>query len=82
MGGCALTFFANNFIIFDKSIFKNIYIPFAPGDNGGALGAAFVVGKKYQAKLKNLKSPYLGNNFTNEYIETVSKMYLTIWNMN
>ena len=72
-GGCALNSSANNFITSDKSIFKNIYIPFAPGDNGGALGAAFVVGKKYQTKLKNLKSPYLGNNFTNEYIETVLK---------
>ena len=41
-GGCALNSSANEFLTNDNKYFKNVYIPFAPGDNGGAIGAALV----------------------------------------
>ena len=48
-GGCALNSSANNFLISEK-FNKNIFIPFAPGDNGGSLGAAFYINKKINEK--------------------------------
>ena len=35
----------------DKKLFEKVYIPYAPGDNGGALGAAFVVSMKYNNEI-------------------------------
>ena len=61
-GGCALNSSANRFLTNDNKYFKNVYIPFAPGDNGGAIGAALVVSSKYVNKVDNLKSPYLEIN--------------------
>jgi carbamoyltransferase len=72
-GGCALNSSANNFLISDKSMFKNIFIPFAPGDNGGAIGAAFVAASKYNIKFENLKSPYLGVDYSVKYIDLALK---------
>ena len=46
-GGCALNSSANKFLTLSDKFFKNIYITFAPGDNGGALGAAFTVSANY-----------------------------------
>ena len=37
-GGCALNSSANKFLIYEDN-FENLYIPFSPGDGGGALGA-------------------------------------------
>ncbi len=70
-GGCALNSSANNFITNNKKFFKEVYINCAPGDNGGALGAAFIVASKYNLTPNNLKSPYLGNNYDNDYINNV-----------
>ena len=67
-GGCALNSSANRFITNEKRLFKNIYIPCAPGDNGGALGAAFVVSSKYKNEIQNYKNPYLGTKFSNDEI--------------
>ena len=61
---------ANNFLISDKSPFKNVFIPFAPGDNGGAIGAGLIVASKYSNKLRNLNSPYLGNDYSSENIDS------------
>ena len=64
---------------FDKKYFENVYIPFAPGDNGGAIGAAMVVLAKAGYNLDNGKSPYLGKKFSNEYVQNAinSKTYAT-----
>ena len=67
-GGCALNSSANRLITNDKKLFDNVYIPYAPGDNGGALGAAFVVSAKYNNKIKSSKSPYLGKEYLNDEI--------------
>ena len=72
-GGCALNSSANRFITNEKRLFKNIYIPCAPGDNGGALGAAFVVSSKYKNEIQNYKNPYLGTKFSNDEIMKILK---------
>ena len=72
-GGCALNSSANKLITNDKKLFENIYIPYAPGDNGGALGAAFVVSAKYNNNIHNSMSPYLGTEFSNDEILSVLK---------
>ena len=60
-GGCALNSSANNFLISEK-IKNNIFIPVAPGDNGGCLGAAFYVCKK-KDKDNNFDNPFVGTSF-------------------
>ena len=71
-GGCALNSLANE-KIYESNSFKNIFIPYAPGDGGGSIGAALFVEKnKYEeVSLSNLKSPYLGNKYSIEYTKTV-----------
>jgi carbamoyltransferase len=65
-GGCALNSKANQ-ILYKNKYFKNIFIPYAPGDGGGCLGAAFVVNKK--KNLNQLKNPYIGQYFDYSTIE-------------
>ena len=68
-GGCALNSLANK-KIYESKIFKKIFIPYAPGDGGGSIGAALVVSnKKYGFKnFKNLSSPYIGPTYRSEEI--------------
>ena len=70
-GGCALNSSANSLLTNKDNLFKNIFINCAPGDNGGALGAAFVVATNYNLKLTNLESPYLGKEFNNDQIKEI-----------
>ena len=72
-GGCALNSSANRLLTNDNKYFKNVYIPFAPGDNGGAIGAALVVSAKYVNKVDNLKSPYLGNKYSDQHVGDILK---------
>jgi len=70
-GGCAMNSAANG-KIFSNTPFKKIFIPPNPGDGGGAIGAAL---EKYNKKSNliekkiNNKSAYLGNEFSNDFIE-------------
>ncbi len=66
-GGCALNSSANKEIIYDK-YFKSIFIPFAPGDGGGAIGAALYVNNKQNKKTVNNLSPYLGSSYTDNEV--------------
>ena len=71
-GGCALNSSANNFLI-SKNFKKKIFIPVAPGDNGGCLGAAFYVCKD-KVKNNNFNNPYIGTQFNNdEILESLQK---------
>jgi len=70
-GGCALNSSANKLITNNKSLFDNVYIPFAPGDNGGAIGAALVVSANYNNEIKNSGSPYLGKEFSNNEVKNI-----------
>ena len=44
-GGCALNSLANKKLR-ESKIFKNIFIPYAPGDGGGSIGSALITSKK------------------------------------
>ncbi len=72
-GGCALNSSANKFITDKNEIFEKVFINCAPGDNGGALGAAFVVATNYNQKLTNIKSPFLGKEFNKNQINEILK---------
>ena len=72
-GGCALNSTANKVLTENKDYFDDIYINYAPGDNGGAIGAALVVGNKYFDKIENLRTPYTGIEYSNNDIEKVLK---------
>ncbi len=69
-GGCALNSLANKSII-ENSQFKKIYIPYAPSDNGGSIGAALVTSNKLNPKEKivNLQNPFLGASYDNDEIK-------------
>ncbi|MBL56022.1 MAG: hypothetical protein CMP61_02430 [Flavobacteriales bacterium] len=55
-------------------IFDNIFVQPASGDAGGALGAALVTDKIYFKLFSKITfSPYLGPEFSNEYIESTLK---------
>ncbi len=69
-GGCALNSSANQFIT-SNSHFDNVYINYAPGDNGGAIGAALTVSSYFNENLKNCRSPYLGTKYSNNEILSV-----------
>lgn len=76
-GGVVLNSVMNGKILANTP-FKNLYIPPAPGDSGGAMGAALylnqnpqLLGPKKKAKSFDPKtfSPYLGPGYTKEQIE-------------
>ena len=73
-GGCALNSLANK-KIYDSKIFENIFIPYAPGDGGGSIGSALIASKKKDKNLKfsNLKTPFIGPNFSDEEINNQIK---------
>ena len=74
-GGCALNSLANK-KIYENRFFKKIFIPYAPGDGGGSIGAALVVANtKYNYKnIKNLSSPYIGPEYkSDEIIDYIEK---------
>lgn len=72
-GGCALNSLANGKILKTKK-FKNLYIPYAPGDAGGAIGSALILSaRKNDKQITNISNPYLGSNFKNEEIENYVK---------
>jgi carbamoyltransferase len=67
-GGCALNSSANNILV-SKKYFENFFIPVAPGDNGGAIGAALLVNSKYNTNFKNSSNAYLGSAYNDTDIE-------------
>ena len=71
-GGCALNSLANKKLE-ESKIFDKIFIPYAPGDGGGSIGSAlyFQNERKKDLKFKNLKSPYIGNSFSNNEIKKI-----------
>lgn len=73
-GGCALNSLANK-NLFEDPFFKNIYIPYAPGDSGGAIGSAlYHLAKKY-GNFENLQTPFIGPSFSNDEINKIITQY-------
>lgn len=68
-GGCAFNSLFTGKIL-KKTNFKNVFMTSNSGDAGGALGAALYVAKKYDKIINNnnLINPFLGINFSNNYI--------------
>jgi len=72
-GGCALNSLANK-KIHESNLFKNIFIPYAPGDGGGSIGAAlYALKKNKKTILSNLTSPFIGPSFSNNEIQNIIK---------
>ncbi len=70
-GGCALNSLANK-KLHESNLFKNIFIPYAPGDGGGSIGAAlYALKENKNITLSNLTSPFIGPNFSNDEIKKV-----------
>ena len=70
-GGCALNCAAMGKIK-TSGVFENVFVPFAPGDDGAAIGAAMAFYSIASNKrcLQNI-SPYQGCGFTNKDVEKV-----------
>lgn len=68
-GGCAMNSVANGKILL-QTPFQHVYIPPAPGDAGGSVGAAFHVWNTVQQQPRSfvMESPYWGPGFSDEQI--------------
>ena len=70
-GGCALNSLANK-KLHESNLFKNIFIPYAPGDGGGSIGAAlYALKKNKKITLSNLNSPFIGPSYSNNEIKNI-----------
>lgn len=71
-GGCIQNSAANG-KIFEKTAFKEIYIPPATGDDGTAVGAAFWVWNVVLGNKRDfiMDSPYWGPEFSDSHIEEI-----------
>ena len=69
-GGVALNCAANGFLL-KKNIYKNIYIPFAPGDCGCSIGAALGYSMITSSRRHYSISPFLGPEYLNIEIENI-----------
>ena len=63
-GGCVMNCLANGKLIKHK-VYKKIFIPYCPGDNGGAIGSALLSYNK-KIDLKSFQNPYTGIRSNNE----------------
>ena len=74
-GGCGMNSVANGKILKNLE-YKNIYIPSAPGDSGGAIGSATYVNNTLLKKNYQYSDvPYTGPQFTNSQIKDILKKY-------
>ena len=65
-GGCGMNSVANGKLI-KNTKYKNTYVPSAPGDSGGAIGAASVlINNSNKKKFFFTDNPYLGPQFSND----------------
>ncbi len=63
-GGCVMNCLANGKLTKHK-VYKKIFIPYCPGDNGGAIGSALLSYNK-KIDLKSFQNPYTGIRSNNE----------------
>lgn len=66
-GGCALNCAAMG-TVKDSGLFKRTFIPFAPGDDGGSIGASLLFNSLLGNSSAKSITPYLGSSFGNEDI--------------
>ncbi len=72
-GGCMMNCLANGKLVKNKN-YKNFFVSYCPGDNGGAIGSALLSYKK-KLNLKSFQNPYLGTriNKPGELISLLKK---------
>ena len=78
-GGCALNSSANKSLI-NNIFFENIFIPYSPGDGGGAIGSALYLynqSKKKKTFLKKNITPYLGTKYSNEEVKEYFQPFIS-----
>ena len=79
VGGCGLNCTANGKVL-ENNIFKNLYVPPAPNDAGGSLGAAIIEQLNYKT-FSNIKenlfpfNPYQGPQYSDKFIENILSNY-------
>lgn len=73
-GGCALNCAAMGKIK-QSGFFDNVFVPFAPGDDGGAIGATLYLYTLIGNNKVEKTSPYLGTHYTDEEIIDVLQKY-------
>lgn len=66
-GGVALNCAVNGSLL-KKEVYKNIYVPFAPGDCGCSIGAAMAYSLLTSDEAQYSSSPYLGPEYSNSEI--------------
>lgn len=67
-GGCALNCAVIGKIK-ESGLFENVYVPFAPGDDGAAIGCALYVQNKVHPENKTNVNLYSGPSCNNEQVE-------------
>lgn len=76
-GGCALNCSAMGKAK-NSRIFQHIHVPFAPGDDGGAMGAALLFSQMIGDGYEGVTSPYTGPDYPdNEIIDALTKFSLS-----
>tara|TARA_B100001250_G_scaffold409759_1_gene434756 strand:- start:448 stop:2190 length:1743 start_codon:yes stop_codon:yes gene_type:complete len=81
-GGCAMNSLANGKII-KKLNFKDVYIPPAPGDAGGAIGAAILCDKEYfNFSHQCYSTPYLGGDLQQSSLNEIIKKKISNFKSN
>lgn len=73
-GGCALNCAAMGKIK-ESGLFDAVFVPFAPGDDGGAIGAILYLYTLIGNNKVEKTSPYLGTHYTDEEIIDVLQKY-------
>ena len=75
-GGCALNSLSNGKIMENKK-FNNLFVPYSPGDSGGAIGASlyYLSNKKKYKSFVNIQNPYIGSQYSNDQILKLLKKY-------
>lgn len=75
-GGCALNSSYSGTIV-ENTKFKRLHIPPAPADDGNALGAAWLAGRRYGLRLRprsDVHSPYLGSSISSKALENLIRL--------
>lgn len=72
-GGCALNCLANKELI--KKKLKGIYVMPAASDRGLSLGTAMICANKYNEKIEHVKSMFLGNAFSKNFVQKELKNF-------
>lgn len=82
-GGCALNCAAMGKIK-SSGIFDNVFVPFAPGDDGGAIGAAMALSQiTHSTTSIHIPNPYLGKSYSDiDILETLSATSLIYEELN